>query len=270
MVELENGHSIICSALQTRYELLSLEGNTSDYLDNSHFYLNELPRQNDIKSMKLALADLNEVILNEFSDLSQKERAETLETINTMRLNLKAHFELTQSLYKTDIFKYEFTNWFDKNNVEFIEEVSSLIEDFSINISLLNAKRKVFSFFSDSHDFYTLSYRIANYGYLDFDELSYILEDIEAYVFSVYDYIELAYKIANKTNSPASIDYHKIYSIMRNFFSGFISIAKLPYNFEFDLPKNSVKENEIKEIHLKATHILFQIKQTFQNKYHLK
>lgn len=269
MIELDNGQSIICSSLQNRYELLSWDSKIFEYWDNYNFYNDEIPRQHDISYMKSKLAELNETILNEFSYLPEKERANSIDTIDNIEHNFQAHFELANYFYGIDLFKYAPTNWYSNYGKQFITEVSKLIENLSLKISLLNAQSQVYSFISDSHDCYTIANQIANYDSWDLEELHDILERIEEYIFTVYNYIDLKFKLDKENAILSSNEYHKMYSIMDRLFHGFLNIAKLSYDFKFDVPSNDATEIEIKEAHLKATNILFQIKQAFNKKYNI-
>lgn len=267
MVTLENGNTLPCSILQTHYELLSIDNNPRDYLDSLDFYNGELPFQQDISQLERSLSKFNETILKRVSELSdKKQRQEIIKTFDIMTDSLIREFPLAIEYYKVDIFKKIPSLPYGKYNDFYIKEVTQIIKQVSQQFKLFNAKADVCSYFIEDSDNYYLNYKIANFEHGTINELSEILSDIENYLFSIYNYIQLSYEY---TNHP-DIDFKKIYTRLKRFLCAFVHIAKLDYKVTFTVPNNDSSEDTIKETQLQANNILFQIKQALQQKYNLK
>lgn len=268
LIELEDGSVVPCHFLQTKFELVSLASNPSEYLDQFSFYNTEIPYQNDLAQLKLYLSDLNERILDDFSEMSKEERAETIDMIKAMSKNFTYDFNSTKEIYKVNMFSSAPVMGIEsKSETQFLSEISKVIEKYTVAISLVNAKSNAYSFFDDDSIGRTIPYRIANYEIGDTKELSEILFNIEKYIHAVFDYINTANKYAHLNNYMPQIEYRRLYTMIVRFLRGFINIAHLSYSFDFEIPTDDSTEEYIHKKHLEINSITFQVKQLFYNKY---
>lgn len=265
MVTLENGNTIPCHTLQTYYELLSIDGNCDDYLNSLDFYKGELPFERDMDDLESCLSSFDDIILKKASELSdKKQRQKIIKTIDIIIDNLEREFPLAIEYYKVDIFENIPSLPYGKHNDLYIEEVTQIIHQASQQFKLLNAKADVYSYFTEGGNNYSLASEIANFEYGTLNDLSNIINKIEEFSFSIYNYINLSYKY----NLGSDINFRKLYSKLKTFLCAFVHIAKLNFEVTFTVPSNDASENMIKETQLQANNIIFQIKQAFQEKYH--
>ncbi|MBS5129899.1 MAG: hypothetical protein KHZ01_05365 [Lachnospiraceae bacterium] len=268
IVTLENGNTIPCYVLQTYYELLSIDGNYIDYmesLDFYNFYNGELDFKKDMKSLEGSLSSFKETVLKKTSELpDKKQRKEIIKAIDIITENLMREFPLAMEYYKIDIFKNIPNNIYGKLDDLYINEANEIINQTLQQFTLLNAKIDVYSYLSEDGDNYSLVSEIANFEYGTLDDLSNIIDKIEAFSFSIYNYIDLSYKFGSSSN----IDVKKLYRKLKTFLCAFVNIAKLNFEVIFAVPSNDSSEDIIKETQLQANNLIFQIKQAFQEKYH--
>ncbi len=264
MVTLENGKTLPCRVLQTHYELLSIDNNYEDYLDSLDFYKEELPFQNNMTFLEKELSDFSKTIIKKVSELSdEKQRQNIINAIDIMTDSLMREFPLAIEYYKIDIFKNIPPVAYGKHNDLYIKEATQVINQTSQQFKLLNAKADVYSYLIEDGDNYSLNSEIANFEYGTVDELSDIINKIEEFSFSIYNYINLSYKY----NSTSDMDVNKIYYRLKTFLCTFVHIAKLDFEVIFTVPSNDSSEDIIKETQLQANNLVFQIKQAFQEKY---
>lgn len=265
MVTLENGNTIPCHVLQTYYELLSIDGNYKDYLNSLDFYNGELHFKEDMASLEGSLSSFNETVLKKTSELSdEKQRKEIIKAIDIMTDSLIREFPLAIEYYKVDIFKNIPASPYGEFNNLYIKEATQTINQTSQQFKLLNAKADVYSYLIEDGDNYSLFSKIANFEYGTLDELSNIINEIEEFSFSIYNYIDFSYKY----NSGSDVDVKKLYRKLKTLLCAFVHIAKLNFEVNFTVPSNDSSEDIIKETQLQANNLVFQIKQAFQEKYH--
>ncbi len=149
----------------------------------------------------------------------------------------------------------------------FLEDISNLIENFSIILSLINAKANIYRFFDPNFSNETLSYKIEHYQYGNLQELTEILFDIETYSYAIYNYTTLFYKDTNIKKEEYTLNYQELYQILLQFIKDFLCIAELSYPFEFQLPHIHPTKEELEKKHLETTNILFQIRNLFYTEY---
>jgi len=264
MVTLENGNTVPCHVLQTYYELLSIDGNYKDYLNSLDFYEEEHFKE-DIASLEGYLSSFNETILKKTSELSdKKQRQEIIKAIDIMTDSLIREFPLAIEYYKIDIFKNISPLPYGEFNDLYIKEATQIINQTSQQFKLLNAKANLYNYLLEDGDNYSLFSEIANFEYGTLEELSNIINGIEEFSFSIYNYVSLSYKY----NSSSDIDVKKLYRKLKTLLCAFVNIAKLNYEVNFTVPSNDSSEDMIKETQLQANNLIFEIKQAFQEKYH--
>ena len=265
MVTLENGKTLPCRVLQTYYELLSIDNNCEDYLDSLDFYKDELPFQKNMTFLEKELSDFSKTIIKKVSKLSdEKQRQNIINTIDIMTDSLMKEFPLAIEYYKIDIFKNIPASPYGQLNDFYIKEATQIITQTSQQFKLLNAKADVYSYLIEDGDNYSLISEIANFEHGTLAELSSIINKIEEFSFSIYNYINLSYKY----NSSSNVDVKKLYYKLKTFLRAFVHIAKLNFEVIFTVPNNDSSEAIIKETQLQANNLVFQIKQAFQEKYH--
>lgn len=265
IVQLDDGNSIPCEVLQTRYKLSELDSYSEEYFYNYYVCNDETSMQKNIKELKTAISTLLGSMSKMFPYLTLKQQAEAIRSIYSIEENYVRLPALISEFLKIDIFSEYPADEGGKHAQQYREEFRELISITKNNFKLFNAKAKVYSFFTEGGNEFSINYRLANFDFGSYEELESILSDIEQYVFAVYRYVQLAYDYSDAPN----IDLKKIYSKAKQFLTLFTVISKISYNVEFPIPQNDASKDTVNTTQLQLANMLYEIKQQFFKKFNM-
>lgn len=265
IVQLDDGNSIPCEVLQTKYKLSTLDSYSEEYFNSYYICNDETSMQRNIKELKTAISTLLESMSKEFPYLTLKQQAETIRSIYSIKENYVRLPSLISEFLKIDIFSEYPADEEGKHAQQYREEFRELITTTKNNFKLFNAKASVYSFFTEDGNNFSINYRLANFDFGSYEELKSILSDIEQYIFAVYRYVQLAYDYSDTPN----IDLKKIYSKAKQFLTLFTVISKISYKVELTLPQNDATKDIVNTTQLKLTNMLYEIKQLFFKKFNI-
>ncbi len=259
-VQLATGEIIPCRLLQKKYELLSPNISTEEFLDDLHFDRVDRPYIESIEELHKATEKLGTDLEKEFIYVDNaKVRNAIFDTIENLKGNIKANYQLANLFFSIDIFKNYPAEIDTKFEEDYITDAYSIIESTTKQFALLNAKTKVYGYFTEGGNNLYLNHQLAMQDNISYDTLSCLLDEIEYYIHAIYDYATLSFE--SKKNSTEN--FHRIYSIADRFLQGFIKASHIPYIINFTAPSKDATFDEIKESQLNLNNIFFEIKQIF-------
>ena len=265
IVQLDDGTSIPCEFLQNKYGLSPLESPPHEIYTNFNYDPNDLPQEETIDYLKDAISGFYETILNLFPILSQKDRKETIDSIRSIAKNYKRQPFLTTKLLAIDYFPNYPADEYGKHAQQYLDEVSALLDETKYKFDLANAKAEVYSFFVEDGNMFSLNQEIANFDFGSYQDLEYILSEIEQYVFAIYKYVHVAYEYSGTPN----IDLKKIYFKAKQFLKLFLHISNISYDVEFTIPENDSTKDIVNATQLNVTNMLYEIKKKFHSRYNI-
>lgn len=271
LIELEDNISVPCHYLQSKLEIRPpkyIPPSLEEAKSRLEYYCQDKTYQVDLIAIKKQLDNLNELIIDEFSYLSPKDREKLTDTIIVMYENFLGHFKSTESIYGVSIFHGD-PNFFGNETAKiFLNDISNIKKKYESSIKLAYSKASINVYFEESpHPLYSLFNDLTNLKKENQEELSGALYSIEFYIFQVFDYINNALNDAYINNYDCYIDYEKIYVAIKHILKNFVDIAELNYSFDFVIPNNSYTKEDIDKKQLELNNILFNIKQRFHKKY---
>lgn len=265
IVQLDDGTSIPCELLQNKYGLSPLEIPPHEAYTNFNYDPNDLPKAETINYLKDALSTFYNTILEQFPILSQEDREKTITSIRSIAKNYKRQPFLTTKLLAIDYFPDYPSDEYGKHAQQYLDEVSGLLDKTKHAFALANAKAEVYSFFVEDGNMFPLNQQIATFDLGSYQELEYILSDIEQYIFAVYKYVNVAYEYSDAPN----IDLRKIYFKAKQFLKLFLHISQISYDVEFKVPENDASKDIVNATQLTVTNMLYEIKKKFHSRYNI-
>ena len=259
-IQLDNGDIVSCRTLQKKYELLSDKVSTEEFLDDFHFDRVDRPYIESIERLHKATKKLGDDLEKEFVYIDDKKiRNLIFDSLENIKKNIKANYQLANIFYNINIFENYPAQVNSKFEEDYVNEAYNIIKSTAQQFALLNAKTKVYGYFSEDGDDIYLNQQLAKQDELSYKELENLLPEIENYIHAIYNYAVLFFKYANDTTE----NFHKIYDIASRFLLGFIRASHIHYTINFIIPQKDASFDEIKEAQLTLNNIFYEIKQIF-------
>lgn len=259
-VQLDNGDIVSCRVLQKKYELLSDKVSIEEILDDFHFDRVDRPYIESIEHLHNATKKLGDDLEKEFVYIDDKKiRNSIFDSLENIKETIKANYQLANIFYNIDIFKNYPIQVNSKFEEDYVNEAYNIISSTAQQFALLNAKTKVYGYFSEDGDDIYLNKQLAKQDELSYNDLENLLPEIEKYIHAIYNYASLFFKYANNTTE----NFHKIYNIANHFLLGFIKASHIHYTINFTIPPKNASFDEIKEAQLILNNEFYEIKQIF-------
>ena len=259
-VQLDNGDIVPCRIIQKKYELLSDKVSVEELLDDFHFEKVDRPYIESIEQLHNATKKLGDDLEKEFVYIDDvKIRNSIFDSLENIKATIKANYQLANLFFNIDIFENypcRIGSTFEEN---YVNAAYNIIKSTAQQFALLNAKTKVYGYFSEDGDDIYLNQQLAKQDELSYNELENILSEIEKYIHATYNYAFLFFKYAK----DATENFHRIYSIANRFLLGFIKASHIHYTIKFTVPSKNASFDEIKEAQLSLNNIFYEVKQIF-------
>lgn len=268
ILTLHNGSEVKAIDLQLKDDLELLQNDSKKSSDNDNTYIKEVRYQKDTILLNCILEKIESIIYKDFNLMEDNDRKYTLRVLECIRQNIEFDFFYSSLAYNTLFFDNIPTNLEEcESGKKFINEFTSICIKFTDEVRMINAKVKVYCYFDNTNAPFSISHRLLEQDFLDYDTLSEILIDIEKYMNEAFQYIKIAYEFNSKYGHNQIIEYRKLYSLMDRFLCAFVHVSKINYKYIFSLPKNDFSYEDIQKKQLEINNILFEIRQSFYSKY---
>lgn len=265
IVMLSDGTQELCFRLQTKLHLTPLP--TDPHINIA--LTPEQKRRDSVYYFRCQLERLLEVTVDRYELLNDQERKYVSDSIGQIKQNIDIDIVTTFSLYNINLFGDDYPLSANAPFAKLINsDVASIIEDTTQSFELCRAKMDVYEYF-------TATATSSFYVNWDFDDsidlkekvekLQEFLEMVNDYIFDVYNYVTLAFKYSK----ASSVDFHKIYSMAKQYLYAFVNKAEIFQDLSVvQLPNNNAAtESTINALQLTLTDIVHQLQKKFKAKY---